>query len=56
MITKIGLPQATIDKIRNFNSTIGLQKVETNGTEAALRGNTETSNNWRTKSRNAPPS
>ena len=42
MIKKIGVPQITIDMIKNINSTIGLQKVKTRGTEAALRGETGT--------------
>lgn len=40
MIRAIGTPQPTIDKIRNFNSSIGLQEVKTEGTEAALKGET----------------
>ena len=42
LIQKIGTPAETIEKIRNFNSTIGLQQVQTEGTEAALRGETGT--------------
>jgi anti-anti-sigma regulatory factor/HAMP domain-containing protein len=33
-----GVSAKTIEKIRNFQSTIGLQKVKTAGIEAALRG------------------
>lgn len=40
MIKAIGLPQNTIDKIRSFNTSIGLQRVKTEGTEAALSGQT----------------
>jgi serine phosphatase RsbU (regulator of sigma subunit)/anti-sigma regulatory factor (Ser/Thr protein kinase) len=40
MIQKTGLPKETIDRIRNFNSTIGLQPVKTRGTKAALSGET----------------
>ncbi len=40
MIKAIGLDHATVEKIRNFNSSIGLQPVRTEGTEAALRGET----------------
>jgi serine phosphatase RsbU (regulator of sigma subunit)/anti-sigma regulatory factor (Ser/Thr protein kinase) len=42
MIKKTGLPKETIDRIRNFNSTIGLQPVKTRGTKAALSGETGT--------------
>jgi PAS domain S-box-containing protein len=42
MIKKIGVPLSTINMIKNLNSTIGLQKVKTQGTEAALRGETGT--------------
>jgi serine phosphatase RsbU (regulator of sigma subunit) len=38
MIREIGTPEKTIAKIRNFNSTIGLQEVRTKGTEQALKG------------------
>ncbi|HEY6162013.1 MAG TPA: SpoIIE family protein phosphatase [Bacteroidia bacterium] len=41
MIKEIGLPDATIDKIKNFHSSIGLQVVKTQGTIAALQGKTE---------------
>jgi serine phosphatase RsbU (regulator of sigma subunit) len=40
MIKDIGLPGATIDRIRNFNSSIGLQPVKTEGTIAALKEQT----------------
>jgi serine phosphatase RsbU (regulator of sigma subunit) len=40
MIKDIGLPDATIARIRNFHSSIGLQPVKTEGTEAALKGET----------------
>lgn len=40
MIKEIGLPDATVERIRNFNSSIGLQPVKTEGTEAALEGQT----------------
>jgi methyl-accepting chemotaxis protein len=42
VIQEIGLPRQTIDRINNLNSTIGLQPVKTQGTEAALRGETGT--------------
>jgi serine phosphatase RsbU (regulator of sigma subunit)/anti-sigma regulatory factor (Ser/Thr protein kinase) len=42
MIQKIGLPEETINRIRNLNSTIGLQPVKTRGTKAALSGETGT--------------
>ena len=42
MLKKIGVQQLTIDLIKKLNSTIGLQKVQTPGTEAALRGKTGT--------------
>ncbi|MFC1714536.1 HAMP domain-containing protein, partial [Candidatus Poribacteria bacterium] len=42
MIKEIGVPQGTIDKIRNLNSTIGLQEVRTKGTKTALSGETGT--------------
>ncbi len=42
MITEIGTPESTITKIKNFESTIGLQKVQTIGTEEALAGKTDT--------------
>ena len=35
-LDEIGVPLTTIARIRNLNSTIGLQEVDTAGTEAAL--------------------
>ncbi len=40
MIKDIGLQDATIERIRNFHSSIGLQPVRTEGTQAALQGQT----------------
>lgn len=40
MIKQIGIPDVTINHIRTFNSSIGLQPVRTQGTEAALKGET----------------
>ncbi|MHC4212705.1 MAG: PAS domain S-box protein [Planctomycetota bacterium] len=42
MITEIGLPEKQIEKIRAFNTSIGLQTVKTPGTEAALKDETGT--------------
>jgi len=42
MIKEIGLPDETIEQMRNFESTIGLQVVDTKGTRAALKGETNT--------------
>ena len=42
MIEEIGTSEITINQIRNLNSTIGLQKVRTLGTIAALNGYTGT--------------
>jgi serine phosphatase RsbU (regulator of sigma subunit) len=42
MIEKIGIPKNKIEQIRNFKSGIGLQEVKTEGTEEALRGETNT--------------
>jgi PAS domain S-box-containing protein len=42
MIADIGTSSVTINRIRNLNSTIGLQKVKTEGTIAALDGQTGT--------------
>ncbi|MEZ4937009.1 MAG: HAMP domain-containing protein [Crocinitomicaceae bacterium] len=42
MIASIGTPEETIKKIKTFESTVGLQKVETKGTVAALNGKTDT--------------
>jgi serine phosphatase RsbU (regulator of sigma subunit) len=41
MIKDIGLSQETIEKIKNFSSSIGLQEVKTDGTIAALGGETD---------------
>ncbi len=40
-IKKAGLPAATIEKIRTYNTSIGLQVVKTKGVEDALNGNTD---------------
>ncbi len=42
LIAEIGIPTATVDRIRNLNTTIGLQTVRTKGTQAALNGETGT--------------
>jgi PAS domain S-box-containing protein len=42
LIEEIGTPLTTIARIRNLNSTIGLQEVQTDGTKAALSGLTGT--------------
>ncbi len=42
MIEAIGTAPAVVTRIRNLNSTIGLQEVRTEGTEAALAGQTGT--------------
>jgi serine phosphatase RsbU (regulator of sigma subunit) len=42
MIEKLGTPDSTITQIKNFKSTVGLQKVKTPGTIAALEGETDT--------------
>jgi PAS domain S-box-containing protein len=42
-IDEIGVPLTTLGRIRNLNSTIGLQEVKTAGTESALQGETGTS-------------
>ena len=42
MIEEMGKPAATIEQIRNLNSTIGLQEVITEGTQAALEGQSDT--------------
>lgn len=49
MIKEIGVPETTIAQIQNFESTVGLQPVKTFGTEAALKGetNTEIFNDYR---------
>jgi PAS domain S-box-containing protein len=41
-IREIGTPEETVQKIRNLNSTIGLQVVDTEGTRAALAGESNT--------------
>jgi PAS domain S-box-containing protein len=38
MIETIGLPKTVVDRIQNLNSSIKLQEVRTQGTEAALGG------------------
>ncbi|MDQ3109520.1 MAG: SpoIIE family protein phosphatase [Bacteroidota bacterium] len=40
MIKEIGMKDATVERIRSFNSSIGLQPVRTEGTKAALEGQT----------------
>lgn len=40
LIDEIGTPLSTIARIRNLNSTVGLQEVETDGTFAAQSGST----------------
>ena len=42
MIEKIGLSDSIIQRIKNFNSTIGLQPVKTEGTMDALQGKSNT--------------
>jgi PAS domain S-box-containing protein len=42
MIRSIGVPGDTIRRIETFNSSIGLQKVETQGTRGAVSGNAKT--------------
>ena len=42
MLEKLGTDEITIKKIKNFQSAIGLQKVETEGTKSALEGETNT--------------
>ncbi len=41
MLEDLKVEPKTIAKIKNFNSTIGLQEVKTEGTEAALKGVTD---------------
>lgn len=41
MIRRIGLSPATVDKIRNIGSCIGLQEVRTEGTREALSGKSD---------------
>ncbi|HRH11710.1 MAG TPA: SpoIIE family protein phosphatase [Bacteroidia bacterium] len=38
MLKSIGTPRVVISKIRNFNSSVGLQEVKTLGTNEALKG------------------
>jgi signal transduction histidine kinase/CheY-like chemotaxis protein len=42
MVKQMGFPAKTIEMIKNFNSTVGLHKVKTEGIEAALQGKTGT--------------
>lgn len=42
LLKETGTDEKTIKKIKNFNSTIGLQHIETEGTIAALDGQTDT--------------
>ncbi len=42
MLADLNVDPKTISKIKNFNSTIGLQEVKTEGTEEALRGVSDT--------------
>jgi serine phosphatase RsbU (regulator of sigma subunit)/ABC-type amino acid transport substrate-binding protein/anti-sigma regulatory factor (Ser/Thr protein kinase) len=42
MLNTINIPKETINKIKSYNSSIGLQPVKTIGVEAALRGETGT--------------
>jgi serine phosphatase RsbU (regulator of sigma subunit)/anti-sigma regulatory factor (Ser/Thr protein kinase) len=42
MIERMGTPGAIVEQIRNLNSSIGLQEVLTEGTRAALAGQTDT--------------
>ncbi|TNF91343.1 MAG: PAS domain S-box protein, partial [Gammaproteobacteria bacterium] len=42
LIEEIGTPLTTMARIRNLNSSIGLQEVKTDGTNAALSGLTST--------------
>ena len=42
MIRTIGLPPDTVHRIETLNTSIGLQRVETKGTKAALAGRTNT--------------
>jgi len=41
-IRNLGTPEETVQKIHNLNSTIGLQLVDTEGTRAALAGESNT--------------
>jgi hypothetical protein len=40
MIEGLGTDKITVEKMKNFNSSIGLQEVKTKGTMAALAGKT----------------
>lgn len=42
MLADLKVEPKTISRIRNFNSTIGLQEVKTEGTESALKGKSDT--------------
>lgn len=42
LIAGLGTDEATINKIKNTHTSIGLQEVKTSGTEDALNGNTAT--------------
>ncbi len=42
MIREIGVPEDTVQRIEALNTSIGLQRVETRGTRAALSGRTNT--------------
>ena len=43
LIEQMGTSSETVNQIRNFNNSIGLQEVDTVGTQAALSGETGTS-------------
>jgi serine phosphatase RsbU (regulator of sigma subunit) len=38
LMKEIGVPSSTIRKMQNFKSTIGLQEIRTEGTQAAIKG------------------
>jgi serine phosphatase RsbU (regulator of sigma subunit) len=42
MLRDLKVDTKTVSRIRSFNSTIGLQEVKTEGTQAALKGSTDT--------------
>jgi PAS domain S-box-containing protein len=42
MIRHIGVPDKTVAKIAKYNSSVGLQRVETKGTKSALSGGKDT--------------
>lgn len=42
MVRSLGVPEETVQRIDAFNSSIGLQKVETKGTLSALSGSEDT--------------